>query len=236
MCSCISSILEAFLVCECWGGSGEKRGEENLHWGLCLVAGGGKDPSKTSRFPFPVLLTSAPGEQTSEVGSGEPSRPLFSFSSPPPRAFSRRSLAECVPWNLGPLLPLQLMLLCFMLNEARTFTQVTFIIPLSRTLSCAPRAVSAGQEELEQLCWLGVGRMGFLTPVLPWTVSLGKSWNFCGWQLPLTHSVDNLSLTLPGRPCSKGWKCRNMRARSQTSGSFHLLGKADSDHANEANP
>ena len=82
-------------------------------------------------------------------GEWDTPRPLC-FFVPFPRALIRRSSAECAPWNLGPLLPLQLMLLCSVLNEARTFTQVTFIIPLSRTLSCARRAVSAGKEELSR--------------------------------------------------------------------------------------
>lgn len=154
----------------------------------------------TSKSPLPLLQTSAPGEQSrlQKWGVGHPEA-TFLFSVPSPRAFSRRSLAECVPWNLGPPLLLHLMLLCSMLNEARTFTQVTFIILLSRTLSCAPRAVSAGREELS--CWSGRaglewGERAFLCrfchELCPW------AGHFCGLQLP-PHSFSRyLSLTLPG--------------------------------------
>ena len=153
----------------------------------------------TSKSPLPLLHTSAPGEQSrpQKWGVGHPEA-AFLLLVPSPRAFSRRSLAECVPWNLGPPLLLQLMLLCSMLNEARTFTQVTFIILLSRTLSCAPRAVSAGKEELS--CWSSRAglewgerafRCQFCHELCPWTRSLLRA-------AVTPHSFSRyLSFTLP---------------------------------------
>lgn len=155
-------------------------------WGLL-------NPSSLSHTPQHL-------ENTAGLRNGEWDTPRQLFFFPSPRAFSRRSLAECVPWNLGLLL--QLMLLCSMLNEARTFTQVTFIIPLSGTLRCAPRAVSPGEEELPR--WSsGAGlewgeRTSWPQCCHALTVSSGRSLNFCGPQLPPQSSSRYLSRTLPG--------------------------------------
>lgn len=112
---------------------------------------------------------------------------------PSPRAFSG-SFAECVPWNQGLFLPLQLMLLCSMLSEANTFTQVTFVIPVSRTLSCVRAgAVCIGRED----CPFGAGSTGlemdedFSPLALPETDwSLDKAPNSYGLWLLLTEEID----------------------------------------------
>lgn len=231
VCSCISGILEAFLVCVGVGGGRKRRGE----WGTCseasvLLQAGVRTLVNvhmgTSKSLLPLPHTSAPGEHRAGLRGGERDTPrqLYSFFGPSPRAFSRRSLAECVPWNPGPLLPLQLMLLCSVLNEARTFTQVTFIIPLSRTLSCAPRAVSAGKEELSRWSIHAGLEWGdrFLDLSSAMTVSLGMPVNFCGLQFP--SLIQQILESYSARPCSQGWECGSMRARCQPSRIFHSTG------------
>ena len=47
--------------------------------------------------------------------------------------------------SLGPLLPLQLMLLCSMLNEAKTFTQVTFTVPAQQDAPLCTEGSFCGQ-------------------------------------------------------------------------------------------
>lgn len=161
MCSCISSILEAFLVYVRGG------------WGVgteasILIAVESKDAGKCPHGHFESLSprplhpsTWRASSKPHKWGVGHPDA-TFLFFLPSPRVFSRSLLAECVPRNLGPLLLLQLMLLCSMLNEARTFTLVTFIIPLSRTLSCAQEQfLQAGKgfpfgKSFGKLLWFSV--------------------------------------------------------------------------------
>lgn len=140
-------------------------------------------PSK-SPLPPPAHLGTWRTQRTqNRPQKGGVCRPEATFSFPSPRASGGGGgeghwLSVC-PGIWGRCC-LQLMLLCSMLNEARTFTQVTFIIPLSRTLSCAPRAVSEAWENLSR--WSGGRRVGFLAPLLPYTGSRTGG--------PLIHSAD----------------------------------------------
>ena len=174
-------------------------------------------PSK-SPLPPPAHLGTWRTQRTqNRPQKGGVCRPEATFSFPSPRASGGGGgeghwLSVC-PGIWGRCC-LQLMLLCSMLNEARTFTQVTFIIPLSRTLSCAPRAVSEAWENLSR--WSGGRRVGFLAHCCR-TLGLGQV---------APSFIPQMLGPLSPRPSSKGWGCGR--------GEGKVPGKAEGDPVKEA--
>lgn len=133
VCSCISSILEAFLV-ECVCVYRERRGGGTLPLRLLPPCCQGEYPGKCLYgyfeppvLPHPVHLP--PGDHRAGLRSGVGDTPRRCFSSPPPEQLVEGHWLSVCPGIWGRCC-LPLMLLCSMLNEARTFTQVTFIILL----------------------------------------------------------------------------------------------------------
>lgn len=110
--------------------------------------------------------TSAPGEPqpASELGGGG-AAPGHVFPSPPPGHLGEGHWLSARPGIWGRC-RLQLMLLCSMLNEARTFTQVTFTAPLSTPLSCERREPS-GPRRGELSGGNSGGPVGCSAPGLP---------------------------------------------------------------------